>query len=202
MTLNVRDATLDDADVLVTLINAAYRVEDFFKLTDRIDRAEVLDKMQHGRFLVLEERDALAGCVYVEVNDRVGYFGLLSIDPSKQKQGLGARLIGIAEAACREVGCSEMEIWVVDLRPNSRRTTTGSGTSRQGRVRSRQTNPLPSPATSSSCASNCKETTIRGHDAIATTVSVNTGCARSPGGRRSRARSVLAPSSFRSSAAG
>jgi N-acetylglutamate synthase-like GNAT family acetyltransferase len=116
MTLNVRDATLDDADVLVTLINAAYRVEDFFKLTDRIDRAEVLDKMQHGRFLVLEEGDALAGCVYVEVNDRVGYFGLLSIDPSKQKQGLGARLIGIAEAACREVGCSEMEIWVVDLR--------------------------------------------------------------------------------------
>ncbi|HVH57271.1 MAG TPA: GNAT family N-acetyltransferase [Vicinamibacterales bacterium] len=116
MTLIVRDAAVGDADMLVALINAAYRVEDFFKLSDRIDRAEVLDKMQHGRFLVLEDGDTLAGCVYVEVNDRVGYFGLLSIDPSQQKQGLGARLIGIAEAACREAGCSEMEIWVVDLR--------------------------------------------------------------------------------------
>jgi N-acetylglutamate synthase-like GNAT family acetyltransferase len=116
MTLNVRDATPDDVDALVTLINAAYRVEDFFKGSDRINRAEVLDKMQHGRFLVLEERNALAGCVYVEVNDRRGYFGLLSIDPSRQKQGLGARLIGVAEAACSDVGCREMEIWVVDLR--------------------------------------------------------------------------------------
>jgi predicted N-acetyltransferase YhbS len=98
------------------LINAAYRVEDFFKLSDRIGRAEVLDKMQHGRFLMLEEHDAVVGCVYVEVNDRIGCFGLLSIDPRRQKQGLGARLIDIAEAACGDAGCSEMEIRVVDLR--------------------------------------------------------------------------------------
>ena len=114
--LNVRDATPHDAEALARLINAAYRVEEFFKIGDRIDPPGVLDKMQHGRFLVLEDEDTLAGCVYVEANGSLGYFGLLSIDPSRQKQGLGARLIGLAEAACRDAGCSEMEILVVDLR--------------------------------------------------------------------------------------
>jgi GNAT superfamily N-acetyltransferase len=112
----VRDATSDDADRLAALINAAYRVEDFFKTGDRIDRSGVLDKMQHGRFILLEDGDAFAAAVYVEQRPPIGYFGLLSIDPSRQKQGLGRRLIETAEAACRDAGCSEMEIEVVNLR--------------------------------------------------------------------------------------
>ena len=72
--------------------------------------------MKHGRFLVLPDGEALAGSVYVEMHGTVGYFGLLSIDPARQKQGPGARLIRIAEGACRDAGCAEIELEVVNLR--------------------------------------------------------------------------------------
>ena len=75
MTMTIREATAAEAPRLAALINAAYRVEDFFKIGDRIDVAGVLEKMEHGRFLVLQDGDAIAGCVYVEINGQVGYFG-------------------------------------------------------------------------------------------------------------------------------
>ena len=87
MTMTIREATAAEAPRLAALISAAYRVEDFFKIGDRIDVAGVLEKMQRGRFLVIQDGDAIAGCVYVEINGQVGYFGVLSIDPSRQKQG-------------------------------------------------------------------------------------------------------------------
>ena len=116
MTPAVREATAGDAGRVAALINDAYRVEEFFKIGDRIDVPAVLEKMRHGRFVLLEEAEAIVGCVYVEVTGAVGYFGLLSIDPSRQKQGLGSRLIALAEDSCREAGCTEMELEVVNLR--------------------------------------------------------------------------------------
>jgi GNAT superfamily N-acetyltransferase len=115
-TLTVRQAAPDDAESLAALINAAYRVEDFFKIGDRIDVAAVLAKVDRGRFIVLDDAGSLAGCVYIEVNEHIGYFGLLSISPQRQKQGLGARLIELAESSCRAAACNVMEIEVVNLR--------------------------------------------------------------------------------------
>ena len=112
----VRDATAADGEALARLITAAYRVEDFFKIGDRIDTAGVLEKMRRGRFVVLDDGGKLAGTVYIEINGETGYFGMLSIDPSRQRQGLGSRLIRIAEAACVDAGCTEIEIEVVSLR--------------------------------------------------------------------------------------
>jgi GNAT superfamily N-acetyltransferase len=114
--LTLRHASEADAALLAALITAAYRVEDFFVTGDRIDTDEVIERMRHGRFLVLEDGAALAGCVYVRVNGDTGYFGLLSTDPSRQRQGIGGRLIAAAEDACRVAGCGEMEIEVVNLR--------------------------------------------------------------------------------------
>ena len=112
----MREAGPTDADALVQLINAAYRVEDFFKIGDRIDATEVHEKLQQGRFLLLEDDRGLVGCVHIQVAGTVGHIALLSIDPSRQKQGLGAQLIAIAETACWDQGCREMEIEVVNLR--------------------------------------------------------------------------------------
>jgi GNAT superfamily N-acetyltransferase len=41
---------------------------------------------------------------------------MLAIDPARQRQGLGARLIAAAEDHCRRAGCRDMEIEVVNLR--------------------------------------------------------------------------------------
>jgi len=115
--MTLRVATSQDARALAALISLAYRVEDFFKRGDRTDEADVLTRMQKAAFLVLEDdAGALAGTVYVDVRGDVGYFGMLSIDPARQGQGLGSRLIAAAEAHCRDAGCTTMEIEVVNLR--------------------------------------------------------------------------------------
>lgn len=111
-----RVATPADAAPIAALINAAYVVEAFFKVGHRTSVEEILGLMRTGRFLVLDLDGRTAGCVYVEVNGAVGYFGMLSIDPALQKQGLGARLMRAAETLCRRAGCTEMELQVVNLR--------------------------------------------------------------------------------------
>jgi GNAT superfamily N-acetyltransferase len=58
----------------------------------------------------------LAGAVYVEIRGHRGYFGLLSVDPGRQKQGLGRALVAAAEGHCREAGCRDMDLDVVNLR--------------------------------------------------------------------------------------
>jgi N-acetylglutamate synthase-like GNAT family acetyltransferase len=114
--MHLRHAAADDADTLASLVNAAYRVEDCFKIGDRIDAACVRDEMARGTFLVLEDDHGLAGCVYVEVTGELGYFGLLSVDPVRQGQGHDSTLLRAAEEFCRGAGCRVMEILVVNLR--------------------------------------------------------------------------------------
>ena len=65
---------------------------------------------------MLEDEGALVGCVYVEARGPIGYFGMLSIDPQRQGQGFGARLVAAAEQWCARHGCGIVEIEVVDLR--------------------------------------------------------------------------------------
>ena len=114
---NTRLANPDDAAKLAALISLAYRVEDFFKIGDRTDSAEVLQKMETGAFILVEDTDrAIAGAVYVTSHGNTGYFGMLSIDPARQGRGLGSLLIAEAEHYCRRAGCGRMEIEVVNLR--------------------------------------------------------------------------------------
>lgn len=113
----IRIAEPGDARALAALISLAYRVEDFFKIGDRTNEADVLARMERASFLILEnEAGTLAGCVYVDVRGDTGYFGMLSIDPSRQGQGLGRRLVAAAEDHCRNAGCRVMELEVVNLR--------------------------------------------------------------------------------------
>ena len=117
--MNTRLAVPGDAETLAALISLAYRVEDFFKIGDRTDAAEVRDKMKTGAFILLlddADRDRIAGSVYVTIHGDVGYFGMLSIDPARQGRGLGSALIAEAEDHCRRAGCTTMELEVVNLR--------------------------------------------------------------------------------------
>ena len=107
---------------ITDLVNAAFRVEDFFKVGDRTDVREVRSLVASNEFLVLDADDAesrgsqLAACVYLERDGPHAYFGMLSIDPARQGQGLGRLMIEGLEARCREIGCNEIEIHVVNLR--------------------------------------------------------------------------------------
>jgi ribosomal protein S18 acetylase RimI-like enzyme len=115
--VNLRKAEIDDAARVAALITLAFRVEEFFVDGDRTNADAVRARMQQGAFLVGEDVNrALAGCVYVETRGNRGYFGMLSIDPERQGQGLGRQLVTTAEEHCRAAGCRVMEIEVVNLR--------------------------------------------------------------------------------------
>ncbi len=115
-TVRVRDATTDDATAIAGLVNQAFLVERFFVDGDRTNPAEISRLLEKGTFLLAEVEGRLVACVYVELRGDRGYFGMLSVDPSRQGEGLGRLLIDAAEDRCRSRGCRVMEIHVVDVR--------------------------------------------------------------------------------------
>lgn len=113
---SVRAAGPADVAAIAALVNEAYGVEAFFVRGPRIDEADVRHHLETGGFLLADETRGLAGCVYVELRGARGYFGLLSVAPSRQGRGLGRRLVAAAEERLRAAGCREVEILVVSLR--------------------------------------------------------------------------------------
>src|SRR5215475_11885370 len=92
LAISVRRATPADAQALADLVNRAYAVESFFVEGDRTDAAEIGRMIDDGIFIVLEHKGGLAAAVYVEL---WGYFGMLSVLPERQGEGLGKRLVRI-----------------------------------------------------------------------------------------------------------
>lgn len=114
-----RIATLQEAAELARIINDAFIVEAFFKIGDRTSAGEVAGLIDAGgEFLVLDapEPRSLAGCLYLTCRGDRAYFGMLSISPSRQRQGLGRQLIEAAESRARGRGCRFMDIHIVNLR--------------------------------------------------------------------------------------
>ena len=116
-TVPIRVAATEDAAKITDVINAAFRIaEGFFVDGPRISEAEVEQLLAKGSFLLAEADDKLNGCVYVELRGERSYLGLLSVDPSCQKSGLGSVLMVEAENYCRERGSRFMDIFIVNLR--------------------------------------------------------------------------------------
>jgi len=114
--MNIRLATEADFDAVMRLTNTAFDVERFFKTEDRLNPQTLKDYFSKGSFLLSEENGKLNGSIFVELRGARAYFGLLSVDPSQQKSGIGRRLIAAAEEFARESGAHFMDITVVNLR--------------------------------------------------------------------------------------
>lgn len=131
---NVRFATARDIDKLIPLINTAYMYEnegaEAFKNPDalRVNETSIREVMKDSSIIVISKAEARAerilGCMqYKEippsegsgsVQDTNAYFGMLAVDKDIQRQGIGTRLVGIAEAIAAFSGRDILEIQVVD----------------------------------------------------------------------------------------
>jgi GNAT superfamily N-acetyltransferase len=114
--LKIRVAEMQDAEGIVSVINAAFRpAEGFVFDRDRIDLISVWGLLRKGKFLLADD-EVLGGCVYVELRGDRSYLGLLSVDPQRQKTGLGAKLMDAAEAYCAKAGSRHMDLQIVSVR--------------------------------------------------------------------------------------
>lgn len=114
--VSLRIAIPPDVETITRLINAAFAVERFFLDHDRITPGEVRARLDSGKFIVAEDGTALVGCVYVEPRGDRAYLGLLSVDPARQKSGLGKLLMSAAEDHARDIGCGAMDLQIVNVR--------------------------------------------------------------------------------------
>ena len=115
--ISLRKASPSDVEAITSLINSAFRIaEEFFVDEERITTQGVVEHMETGEFLLAERNGKLDGCVYLEHRGERTYLGLLSVDPTIQKGGLGSRIVSEAEGYCKNRGARFMDISVVNLR--------------------------------------------------------------------------------------
>jgi predicted N-acetyltransferase YhbS len=114
--MDIREARPNESELIAQLVNAAFAVERKFKNGDRTTSAEIQSKFSQGRFFIAEQDGSAVGTVFVSITGNSGYFGLLAVDPTLQRSGVGRSLIEFAEDLCRRSGCTEMTMCIVSAR--------------------------------------------------------------------------------------
>ncbi|MFZ3572406.1 GNAT family N-acetyltransferase [Streptomyces sp. BH097] len=126
--LAFRDAEPEDVDVLVALIESAYRgdssragwtTEADILEGQRTDPQGVLEVIEDpdSRLLTVERDGAVVACCQLEHRGDHAYFGMFAVSPAQQGAGLGKTIIAEAERRARETwGVSEMHMTVIDAR--------------------------------------------------------------------------------------
>jgi predicted N-acetyltransferase YhbS len=115
--IRIRRATTADTAAIISVTNAAFAVETFLDGT-RTDEERMAEMLHKGSFFVAaDETDRILASVYIELRGTRGYFGMLAVDRSTHKKGLGRMMVEAAENHCRMLGCTAMDIAVLSLRP-------------------------------------------------------------------------------------
>jgi GNAT superfamily N-acetyltransferase len=112
----VRFGEITDTPALVSLINIAFVPEQVAIDGDRINAERLHPYFKTGKFLVLENDQGLAGCVYAEVRGARGYIGLLAVRPERKGRGLGRKLMTSAEEYLANAGCQAADLRTISAR--------------------------------------------------------------------------------------
>jgi ribosomal protein S18 acetylase RimI-like enzyme len=120
-----RNATADDAEAIVGLVQSAYRGEvskagwtteaDLLE-GQRTDLAAIEEILADPASLILIAGD-MAGCCHLQNQGYFAYFGMFAVDPTRQRRGLGKALLAEAERiAAAHWGADEMHMTVISAR--------------------------------------------------------------------------------------
>jgi GNAT superfamily N-acetyltransferase len=113
----IRAAVIEDAPAIAALVNAAFVMERAFVDRDRTSVEEITRLLGTGTFVVVDgDGGRLAACMYIEARGARAYLGMLAVDPANQKRGLGREMMAAAERQCAALGCTAIDIRIVDRR--------------------------------------------------------------------------------------
>jgi GNAT superfamily N-acetyltransferase len=118
-----------DADLpeVIALMNYAYRgegaswnTETAYIEGDRISLADLRDELAAKpamQLLLWRDASALLGCVSLEpAKNDAWYLGMLTVQPGRQDQQLGRRLLAEAERVAKDLGANRIRMSVVWVR--------------------------------------------------------------------------------------
>ncbi len=114
--MRTRIADPTNLEAITGMINLAFRPGRDYIDGDRITLDAVRDLAVKGKFIMIYDRDSLAGCVYIEPKGERAHLGLLSVDPGRQRSGIGSLLMQVAEEYCRNAGCRLVDLEIINLR--------------------------------------------------------------------------------------
>lgn len=125
----VLPATHADTETIVELVNSAYRGEaskqgwtteaDLLEGSLRTDVPTLSALMHQPGSVVLKytaDDGTIAGCVYLQKQERGLYLGMLTVSPKLQAAGIGRQLMQAAEAHALAVDCACIFMNVISLR--------------------------------------------------------------------------------------
>lgn len=110
----LRRATLKDVPALTQLVNEAFAPEIKFRDGPRISEEGMRKHFDKGTFFAIEEAGELIASIYTEAHDDTGYIGMLSVKPAQQGRGIGRKLMEFAERELNRMGCSRVDLLIVD----------------------------------------------------------------------------------------
>ncbi|MDJ0365577.1 GNAT family N-acetyltransferase [Hymenobacter sp. H14-R3] len=125
LTYRIGPATPADVPTLADVINRAYRseaahagwtTEGHLLEGPRIDEATLHELLTAPHATLLKAETAagyLAGCVYVEQQNKSLYFSMLAVAPQAQAHGLGRQLLGAVEAYAQRERCNHIKMSVL-----------------------------------------------------------------------------------------
>ena len=122
-------ASIEDIPVLVSLINSAYRGDaskkgwtteaDLLEGELRTDIPALTEIMNRPEAVLLKYTGAdntISGSVYLEVQEKGLYLGMLTVSPLQQAGGIGKQLMQAAEEYARQRNCPCIFMNVISVR--------------------------------------------------------------------------------------
>ncbi len=123
----IQPASVSDSLALDRLVNSAYRGDSSREgwtteadLLDggRTDAAALEEVLRNPGQIILKyvEGDIILGCVYLHMEGEKLYLGMLSVEPSRQNEGIGKKLLAAAEGEAIRQHCSSIYMTVISVR--------------------------------------------------------------------------------------
>ena len=125
MSLNIRNAKIDDVAQLVELINLAYRAqserswttEKAFVDGTRITNEQLSEDLNRSNFKLFvgeNEQGLLVACIGLSLDHNSVEIGTFAIDSSVQNLGYGKQMLNYVAQSCSEV--RDLIMYVLDVR--------------------------------------------------------------------------------------